>query len=167
MFEKTIESLNKIHNFSQELKELISTDGISAPFANVKSTAGLNTLTLPNGKVLQCFGHIKVLSYKDFQTFGAPKLHFCACDEFLELVDSKNPLLNLVQAQKNSFSFNVKQGNITTAWYADYPLPFCESCKAILHTLLVKSGNINEQDTLTQQELEKMIFSKNLAKIFS
>ena len=166
MFEKTIESLNKIHNFSQEIKELISTDGISAPFANVQSTAGLNTLTLPNGKVLQCFGHIKVVSYKDFQAFGAPKLHFCACDEFLALIDSKNPLLSLVQAQKNSFSFTVQQGNVTTAWYADYPLPFCESCVEILRTLLAKSGN-NENQHLTQKELEKIVFSKNFIKFFS
>lgn len=167
MFEKTIQSLHKIHNFSQELKELISTDGISAPFANVKSTAGLNTLTLPNGKVLQCFGHIKVLSYKDFQSFGAPKLHFCACDEFLELIDSKNPLLSLVQAQKNSFSFIVKQGNVTTAWYTDYPLPFCQLCVDILTTLLAKSDNTNAYQNLTQKELEKIVFSKNLIRIFS
>lgn len=135
MFEKTISALEKFKDTSNHIAQLLQTEGVSAQFAEIKSKDGLNSVSLPNGAMLECFAHLKSLPYKTFERFGAPQLHFCNCAELAKLLDSQNSHLLLRRANTNAFEFSVYQGGTTTSYFRDYPLPLCTQCIEIAKTL--------------------------------
>ncbi|RDU53935.1 hypothetical protein CQA49_05910 [Helicobacter sp. MIT 00-7814] len=153
MFEKTLRALEKFKDSSSQIAQLLQTEGVSAQFAEVKSKDGLNSISLPNGAMLECFAHLKSLPYKTFEQFGAPQLHFCNCAEFAKLLDSQNPHLLLRRAGSNAFEFSVYQGGTTTGYFRDYPLPLCTQCIEIAKNLPAFAKHTEDS-----QEFEKYLF---------
>ena len=154
MFEQTISSLQNFTNFSDELKTLAKNDGISIKLAGLQSKNKLSFLHLPNGELLRCFAYIQEISHQYFQDYGAPRLHFCYCDDLDMAVKSKNPHLILIRTNRNNFAFNVYQGHTLTGSFCDYPLPLCGKCTHIFKTY------INTKSTFVDsQQFEKLVFA--------
>lgn len=135
VFEKTIRSLGRFRDFSAQLKAMFRDQGISAAANIVESKLGVNYVSFPDGALLESLAYLNRISYDEFNTNGAPLLHFCACEEFQRLYNSHSPHLLLIAPRSNAFEFSVYRGHSMVGWYADTPLRLCPMCKEIFANL--------------------------------
>lgn len=153
MFEQTIKKLARFKDLSTELKEMFQTHGINARADVLESRAGINYVHFPDGALLESFAYLNRIAYEEFNTYGAPLLHFCACEEFRRMYQSHNPHLLLIAPRHNAFEFSVYRGHSMVGWYADTPLRLCPLCKDIFASLW-HSGEDRERLRSLQSVLE-------------
>lgn len=97
---------------------------------------------LSDGVLAPVFLHQNRISYKQSQTYGLPKLHFCLCSTIKDEFSFANKSHTLAKgyyvakvAKENSFSVSIRQGISEVGLYNNYPLELCTSCSDILQQI--------------------------------
>ena len=141
LFPKTIQSFQNTqkHVIKDTLFDMIHSDGISVSSVDLIFGHYFIYVLLGEGMLAPVFLYEKRISYKQSQTNGLPRLHFCQCDNIQTDFNPTNKHHTLTHrhytakiTKRNAFSLSIKQGISEVGLYNDYPLELCPLCSDIL-----------------------------------
>lgn len=144
LFPKTFQSLQNTqkHIIKDTLFDMLHSDGISVSSLDLIFGHYFIYALLGDGVLMPVFLYEKRISYKQSQTKGLPRLHFCQCSEIQNDFNAVNKHHTLTHrhytakiTKRNAFSLSIKQGISEVGLYNDYPLELCPLCSDILHQM--------------------------------
>lgn len=138
---KTLQSLSTTQrdNITTTISDMLVDDGIAVGLVDLVFGHYFVYVLLSDGVLIPVFLYEERIGYKQFQSYGAPKLHFCHCSEIKQDFCAQQRYHTLTHrhylarvTKRNAFSFSIWQGASQVGLYNDYPLELCAACSEIL-----------------------------------
>lgn len=141
---KTLNAMqfDKYEKISATLVDSLKSDGLNISLLDIVFGEYFIYTMIENGILAPIFLYEHELSHKVYQSYGAPKLHFCNCTQIRQDFSPESKQYTLVHrhylariTKKNAFTYSIKQGLSQIGLYNEYPLDLCPMCSDMLSNM--------------------------------